>query len=70
MRENHQMANRNCTVRMCLHNVIRRFLTLKGNICLLEMTIGPSNDRASPGTSLQRNGAAMQGERVHEAPNK
>ncbi len=27
----------------------------------------PSNDRASPGTSLQRNGAAMQGERVHEA---
>lgn len=27
----------------------------------------PSNDRASPGTSLQRNGAAVQGERVHEA---
>ncbi len=25
-----------------------------------------SNDRASPGTSLQRNGAAVQGESVHE----
>ncbi|KAL1276604.1 hypothetical protein QQF64_036227 [Cirrhinus molitorella] len=27
----------------------------------------PSNERASPGTSLQRNGAAVQGESVHEA---
>ncbi len=26
-----------------------------------------SNDRASPGTSLQRNGAAVQDENVHEA---
>ncbi len=26
-----------------------------------------SNDRASPGTSFQRNGAAVQGESVHEA---
>ncbi len=27
----------------------------------------PSNDRASPGTSLQRNGAAAHGESVHKA---
>lgn len=27
----------------------------------------PSNDRASRGTSLQRNGATVQGESVHEA---
>ncbi len=27
----------------------------------------PSNDRASPGTSLQRNGAAGHGESVHKA---
>ncbi len=27
----------------------------------------PSNDRTSPGTSLQLNGAAVQGESVHEA---
>ncbi len=27
----------------------------------------PSNDRASPGTSLQRNGAAVQGESDHKA---
>ncbi len=31
------------------------------------MTTGLSNDRTSPGTSLQLNGAAVQGESVHEA---
>ncbi len=42
-------------------------LTLKGDICGLEMTIGASNDRVSPSTSLLRNGAPGHGESVHKA---
>ncbi len=42
-------------------------LILKGNICSLENDDRPFNDRASPGTSLLRNGAAGYGESVHKA---
>ncbi len=57
MRENRRMANKSCTVRMCC-KCYSPVLTLKGNICGLEMTIG----RLMIGTSLQRNGAAGHGE--------
>ncbi len=60
---------KSCTVRMCCKCYFP-ILTLKGNICLLEMTIGRLNDRASPGTSLLRNGAAGHGESVHKAQTK
>ncbi len=55
-----------CTVRMCC-KCYSPILTLKGNICLLEMTIGRLMIALLPVQSLQRNGAAVQGERVHEA---
>ncbi len=69
VRENRQMANRNL-YREDVLQMLFADLTLKGNICLLEMTIGPSNDRASPGTSLQRNGAARARRESSRSTNK
>ncbi len=40
VRENRQMTNKCCTVRICC-KCYSPIQTLKGNICLLEMTIGP-----------------------------
>ncbi len=55
-----------CTVRMCCKCYLP-ILTLKGNICLLEMTIGCLMIALLPVHLCKRNGAAAQGERVHEA---
>ncbi len=66
VRENRQMANRKL-YREDVLQVLFADSDSEGEYCVVGNDDRPSNDRASPGTSLQRNGAAMQGERVHEA---
>ncbi len=64
--ENRQMANR----KLYREDVLQMLFAdsdSEGEYLPFGNDDRPSNDRASPGTSLQRNGAAMQGERVHEA---
>ncbi len=66
VRENRQMANRN----LYCEDVLQMLFAdsdSEGEYFPFGNDDRPSNDHASPGTSLQRNGAAMQGERVHEA---
>ncbi len=66
VRENRQMANRN----LYREDVLQMLFAdsdSEGEYLPFGNDYRPSNDRASPGTSLQRNGAAVQGERVHEA---
>ncbi len=66
VRENRQMANR----KLYREDVLQMLFAdsdSEGEYLPFGNDDRPSNDRASPGTSLQRNGAAMQGERVHEA---
>ncbi len=66
VRENRQMANRN----LYCEDVLQMLFAdsdSEGEYFPFGNDDRASNDRASPGTSLQRNGAAMQGERVHEA---
>ncbi len=66
VRENRQMANR----KLYREDVLQMLFAdsdSEGEYLPFGNDDWPSNDRASPGTSLQRNGAAMQGERVHEA---
>ncbi len=67
VRENRQMANKRCTVRMCCKYYLQ-ILTLKGNICLLEMTIGRLMIALLPVHLCMCNGATAHGESVHEAP--
>ncbi len=66
VRENRQMANR----KLYREDVLQMLFAdsdSEGEYLPFGNDDRPSNDRASPGTSLQRNGAAVQGERVHEA---
>ncbi len=66
VRENRQMANR----KLYREDVLQMLFAdsdSEGEYFPFGNDDRPSNDRASPGTSLQRNGAAVQGERVHEA---
>ncbi len=66
VRENRQMANGN----LYREDVLQMLFAdsdSEGEYLPFGNDDRPSNDRASPGTSLQRNGAAVQGERVHEA---
>ncbi len=60
MRENLQMANR----KLYREDVLQMLFAdsdSEGEYLPFGNDDQPSNDRASPGTSLQRNGAAMQG---------
>ncbi len=66
VRENRQMANRNLYREDVLQMLFADSVS-EGEYLPFGNDDQPSNDRASPGTSLQRNGAAVQGERVHEA---
>ncbi len=66
VRENLQMANR----KLYREDVLQMLFAdsdSEGEYLPFGNDDRPSNDRTSPGTSLQRNGAAVQGERVHEA---
>ncbi len=68
VRENRQMAN----IKLYREDVLQMLFAdsdsdSEGEYLPFGNDDRPSNDRASPGTSLQRNGAAVQGERVHEA---
>ena len=66
MRENRQMANTN----LYREDVLQMLFAdsdSEGEYLPFGNDDRSSNGRASPGTSLQRNGAAVQGESVHEA---
>ncbi len=66
VRENRQLANRN----LYREDVLQMLFAdsdSEGEHFPFGNDDRPSNDRASPGTYLQCNGAAVQGERVHEA---
>ncbi len=61
VRENRQMANR----KLYREDVLQ--ILFPDSDSEEEYLPFGNDDRPSPGTSLQRNGAAVQGERVHEA---
>ncbi len=66
MRENHQMANK----KLYREDVLQMLFAdsdSEGEYLPFGNDDRPSNDRASPSTSLPRNGAAAQGESVHKA---
>ncbi len=63
MREHRQMANK----KLYREDVLQMLFAdsdSEGEYLPFGNDDRPSNDRASPGTSLQHNGAAVQGERV------
>ncbi len=68
VRENRQMANKKLYREMCC-KCYSPILTLKGNICLLEMTIGRLMIALLPVT-LQRNGAARARRECSQSTNK
>ncbi len=66
MRENRQVTNK----KLYCEDVLQMLFTdsdSEGEYLRFGNDDRPSNDRASPGTSLLRNGAAGHGESVHEA---